>query len=249
MLKTTHFLQNKACDYIQDFLDLGSPLKGGLMETDKLKMQKAHQPDLQIPMSERLKSIPEFFGIRVNEEPSYQVLKSEGDFEIRQYDPVLLAKLTLSNLSYGSYRKIAFKRLASYIFGGNLAKSDPHSAEKKTSEIIPMTAPVLQTYANDQERTMAFILPEKYSLSTAPKPLDSDIQLDPLPVHFVAVIQYGGSNSEEKMKEQEGRLQQWLKTQSDYLTDGPAYSAQYDAPFVIPFMKRNEIHVRVHRRH
>ncbi len=39
---------------------------------------KNHQPvpSPSVPMTEMLKSIPEFFGIRVNEEPSYEVVEN-----------------------------------------------------------------------------------------------------------------------------------------------------------------------------
>lgn len=211
-------------------------------------------PELHIPVSEKLKTIPEFFGIRVNEEPKYQVVKSDGDFEIRQYDPVVLAKLTMSGLSYDRYREMAFKRLANYIFGGNMAAksasmTSPVLEEKAPSEMIPMTAPVLQEKSSEKEWTMAFILPEKYSLTTAPKPLDPDISLVSLPIFLVAVVKYSGNNSAQKITQYENKLHEWLRSQPDYLVDGLPYCAQYDAPFVLPFVKRNEIHIRVHRRH
>ncbi len=34
---------------------------------------------LQIPLVEKLKSIPEIFGVRLNEEPNYEVVKKDGD--------------------------------------------------------------------------------------------------------------------------------------------------------------------------
>jgi len=74
------------------------------------------------------------------EKPDYTVLKEEGSFELRNYPPMLLAEVQVS----GDRRTAAnrgFRKLASFIFGDNVAES---STDKSSSKIA-MTAPVMQT--------------------------------------------------------------------------------------------------------
>ena len=44
-------------------------------------MQNQHQYRLNVPLFEILKSIPETIGIRLNEEPFYQVVAKDEEFE------------------------------------------------------------------------------------------------------------------------------------------------------------------------
>lgn len=62
------------------------------------------------------------------------------------------------------------------------------------------------------------------------------------PMH-VAVCAYSGNNKLEKIEDHMQELMAWLEEHPKYESDGEYFSAQYDAPFVIPFCKKNEIHV------
>ena len=74
---------------------------------------------LHIPLTERLKSIPEIFGIRLNEEAHYEVVKKDGAFEIRQYSRQLIARVTIHEPNFEKFKGRAFEKLARYIFGEN----------------------------------------------------------------------------------------------------------------------------------
>lgn len=203
---------------------------------------------LHIPLSEKIKSIPEVFGIRVNEEPAYEVIKKDGPFEIRRYHRQLRAKVSVEGHSFDEFREIAFRKLAGYIFGGNRGSANIAMTApvlQHTGERIEMTSPVLHEHGADESWTMDFILPEKYTLATAPEPLDPDVRLEQVESATIAVLSYSGNNSEEKMHSREHELDAWLRAHPQYRTEGEFYAAQYDAPFVIPFLKRNEVHVRV----
>ena len=52
------------------------------------------------------------------EEPRYQVLQSDGAFELRQYEPMLVAHVEVDGDASGA-RNAGFRLLAGYIFGGN----------------------------------------------------------------------------------------------------------------------------------
>ena len=55
------------------------------------------------------------------ETPNFQLLKKEGEFEIREYDPMIIA-VTKVNSNYREASSTGFRRIANYIFGGNQKK-------------------------------------------------------------------------------------------------------------------------------
>lgn len=187
-----------------------------------------------IPLTERLKSIPEMFGIRVNEEPKYKVLKTDGNFEVRRYEKQLIAKITMHGMSFDYFREHAFEKLADYIFEGNVKNKS-----------IPMTSPVYQEETGAGVWSMSFILPKEYTLATAPQPKNSDIVLEVVEPYEVACVSYSGHNSMDKIKLHERELAAWLIDHSEYVPTGKYMITQYDAPFVIPFLKKNEIQVKL----
>ena len=214
--------------------------------------------ELHIPFTEKLKSIPDFFGIRLNETPAYEVLEKDGDFEKRLYSKQLRAKITLRSPDFDAFRERAFERLAAYIFGGNAKKTDmamtsptlQQMAERQSSsEDIAMTSPVLQQNEGEEAWSMSFILPSEYNLDKVPQPIDAQIQIEEVEPYEVASVAYSGDNTTEKIKENEIRLATWMAGRPGFKRDGKFFSAQYDAPFVIPFFKRNEIQIKIVRSH
>ncbi len=188
--------------------------------------------NIHIPIKEKLKSIPEMLGIRLNEEPPYESVEKEGDFEIRVYQKQLRASVTIENRPFDEFREKAFDTLTEYVYGEN-------------SEIIDMTSPALLSQTSDNSWTMSIVLPEKFSLKDMPKPLNPDIQISEVKATDVAVYCYHGNNSLEKIETHKKELLDWLDKHPKYEAAGEASAAQYDAPFVIPFMKKNEIHVPI----
>lgn len=215
------------------------------------KQNDSSVPNPSVPVSEMLKTIPEFFGIRVNEEPRNEVLEKSGDFEIRRYEARWIAEVRGDEKDFDTFRENAFRRLAHFIFGGN-------QSEKK----MAMTAPVvieLAPSANDLEVrslfpeigasawSMSFVLPAALKQGDIPKPEDSRIQTRRAPAQDFAVHQYSGNNTPEKIKEAETKLNAWLRERQDLRSLGGYLVAQYDAPFVIPLVKRNEVMIAVKR--
>lgn len=184
------------------------------------------------PFTEYLKNVPGFFGIRLNEEPGYRVLKKLDGVEIRRYDPMLVARTTAPG-PYHQFTKTAFTRLADYIFGKNGA-----------SKTLSMTAPVFQEKAESQWR-MSFVLPMNLTRRTAPKPKDRAVEVTQLPTRLVAVHSYSGTNNQAKMDEALKTLSEWLTNHPDYRLASDFFWAQYDSPMTIPFMKKNEAMVEV----
>lgn len=196
------------------------------------------------PQEEKPKSIPNMFGTRVNEEPPYKVIKKDGDFEIRRYEKQLVAKITLHGMSFDYFREHAFEKLADYIFEGNRTTAPVHHEHGK-GEQIPMTSPVYQEETHTGAWSMWFILPKEYTLATAPKPKNSEIVLEEIEPYEVACVSYSGHNSVDKIKLHEREITGWLISHAEYTPTGKYMIAQYDAPFVIPVLKKNEIQVKL----
>ena len=162
------------------------------------------------------------------EEPVYQVEKAweAEQIEIRAYAPRVMAVTGMDEDSDGGFRV-----LAGYIFGGN--------AEE---EKIAMTAPVQQSMAGEKE--MAFMMPAEYALEDLPEPEDARVSFREAPAYTAAVIQFSGWASAEKADENWQQLRQFLIAEEIDITGEPTLN-QYNPPWTLPFMRRNEIIVPV----
>ena len=197
-------------------------------------------------------------GIRTTPEPSYELLQSEGDIEVRQYGSQLIAETFVKNIQRSTPGDLekkdfrysgnqGFRRLAGYIFGGNVSQEEIAMTapvlQEERSEEIAMTAPVLQ-----EERAdgwwMAFVLPDGYTLETAPVPNDSSVSLREVSGERLATLRYSGRNSPQKMAQHEETLRAWLEVEGLEAVGAPRM-ASYDPPWALPFMRRNEVQVKI----
>ena len=162
------------------------------------------------------------------EEPVYQVEKSweAEQIEIRAYAPRVMAVTDMAEDSNSGFRV-----LAGYIFGGN-------AEEQK----IAMTAPVQQSMAGEKE--MAFMMPAEYALEDLPEPEDQRVSFREAPAYTAAVIQFSGWASAEKADENWQQLRRFLIAEDIDITGEPTLN-QYNPPWTLPFMRRNEIIVPV----
>ena len=162
------------------------------------------------------------------EEPVYQVEKTweTEQIEIRAYAPRVMAVTEMAENSNGGFRV-----LAGYIFGGNAEEQE-----------IAMTAPVQQSMKGDRE--MAFMMPAEYALEDLPEPEDQRVSFRETPAYTAAVIQFSGWASSEKADENWQQLRRFLIAEGIDITGEPTLN-QYNPPWTLPFMRRNEIIVPV----
>jgi hypothetical protein len=211
-------------------------------------MQQHHERG---SVSELLKSIPAALGIRLNEEPEYQVLEKEGDIEIRCYEAMTLAQYILPG-EYDSFREAAFTVLADYFFGQNdahekMPMTQPVFLEKiKTAnwEIVPFSSMNFEE-TGDTEWMMSFALPRRYDQQNAPRPTHPNIQILSQSRALVAVLTYSGNNTLDKIQTGSTQLMAWLSQNPTYQAISAPVSAQYDQPATLSFLKRNEIHIQL----
>jgi hypothetical protein len=180
------------------------------------------------------------------EEPDYEVIRSFGNVELRQYAPYVVAEVVLDTSAEEAGSQ-AFPILAGYIFGKNKGvKTFPMTAPvTQTAEPtrLEMTAPVTQAAVAGGMRVQ-FVLPKTLTLATAPEPIDPRVRLRVVPTGTWAVIRYSGTWSQSNDSEHLRELKVALEA-AGVLTRGEPVLARYNAPFTPWFMRRNEIWLAV----
>mmetsp|Transcript_1755 Transcript_1755/g.2420 ORF Transcript_1755/g.2420 Transcript_1755/m.2420 type:complete len:248 (+) Transcript_1755:132-875(+) len=209
------------------------------------------------------------------EKPAYTIIKRlSGGVELRQYEPYLIAETTLAEGGFSA--RDGFRTCAGYIFGKNrprrgfLASNNDASSEKmamtapvrisgetKSSvskgENMKMTAPVRITggIANQKRTKVSFVIGSKYSLSSAPRPLDKNVKIREVKSHTLAVRTFSGPPpTNERVEEERVKIEKILakenvlpKSNSETLVYG------YHDPVITPnLLRKNEVGVAVESR-
>ena len=190
--------------------------------------------------------IPGYETAMAIEEASYTVIEKNGDFELRQYVPQIVAETIVE----GDFDKVGnegFSRLFGYISGNNTKKQSismtaPVSQEAG-SEKIPMTAPVNQEQVGNKWH-ISFLMPSNYTLETLPEPTDKRIILKQIPSRNVAAIIYSGTWSRSRYEEHKAILEKAMSNRK-LKPVGEYIFARYNPPFMPWFLRRNEVLVSV----
>jgi hypothetical protein len=176
------------------------------------------------------------------EEPSFSVESKTDQYEIRRYQPTLVAETKIES-EFEEAGNRAFRILADYIFGNNKVKAKIAMTAPVTqipiSEKISMTAPVNQIKTQGGF-LVQFTMPKKYSMSDIPIPNDSRVQLRIIPARRVAVYSYSGSWSESRYKRKLAAFLSELNNGGVKTVGDPVF-ARFNSPFQIWFLRRNEI--------
>ena len=182
------------------------------------------------------------------EEAKYNVYKKDNSFEIRDYEPYILAEIIVDGSIEQAGNK-AFNRLFNYISGENHSSDEikmtaPVSQEPR-GEKIRMTAPVSLQPAEGQW-AVSFMMPASYTLETLPVPNDPEIILRRVPARRVATVRYSGFWSEKKYLRYKKILEAWIQKEGLTVAGDPIW-ARYNSPFTLWFLRRNEILIPVER--
>jgi len=180
------------------------------------------------------------------EKVKYRVLEKEGRFELRQYEPHIVAETIVAG-DFDAAGNEGFRRLFNYISGENQKKlsismTSPVSQET-TSEKISMTAPV-NIQQTEGKWTVAFSMPAEYTIDTLPEPNDDRIDLREVPAQPVAVIRYSGTWSRARYESHKALLVRMVN-QKNLQPGGDYIFARYNPPFMPWFLRRNEVLVPV----
>ena len=164
-------------------------------------------------------------------EPSYQLLEKINNIEIRQYKEYIVAKTSMPNNVHAS-DNLMFRTLASYIFGKNAKQ-----------EKIPMTTPVSTYVSNDQYNMLFYMLNYK-EINNLPKTSDQNIIFEKINLDKCAVIIFSWYTSKDKINKYKNILTDFIKNHG-YTTKGPFFLNRYNDPWTLPFLRRNEILIKI----
>lgn len=180
------------------------------------------------------------------EEPPHTVTVKDGKFEIRQYAPTIVAEVEIT----GDMRRAGnsgFRPLADFIFGNNTARTKIDMTAPVTrvkSEKIAMTAPVTRTTTEEGAWTVAFVMPDNWTMDTLPVPNNPDVAIREVPGELMATVKFSGIGREQVFQQKQAALEAWIAEQG-YEMNGPPRFAGYDAPYVPGPFRRNEVMIPV----
>ena len=177
---------------------------------------------------------------RQTEEPDFRALKTDGDFQIRDYGEMTVAETVVQGPRKEALGE-GFRIIANYIF-----------AKSREGEKIAMTVPVTQDSGDpmasdpplfDDELEGAwrtrFVMPAGRTSADLPDPPDA-IELVDLPPRKVAVVSFSGRADDRLLAEQEDRLRGWLARHGEQAGAEPEY-AFYNSPVIPGPLRRNEV--------
>lgn len=182
------------------------------------------------------------FGVRsLYEQPAYTVVQRlDHGVEIRSYEPRLAVETDARGQGDGE----AFGRLFRYITGANrsAARIAMTAPVETGGQRVAMTVPVEQTAGG----TMRFFLPRKVAEAGAPEPTEAEVRLVEVPAERVAALPFSGRITPELRAEQEATLLRVVAAAGLKPREPPMFMG-YDPPFALPFLRRNEVAVRLER--
>lgn len=184
------------------------------------------------------------------EEVPYTVERTlESGVEIRRYGETVVAETVIESGAYGDAGNEGFRRLAGYIFGGNqgekkIAMTAPVAMAADSGQKIAMTAPVATERDSGGGWRVAFYMPAEYTLATLPKPIDPRVTLRAVPGRHVAALRFSGRGTADQFAEHTAELTQALADAGIEAVGAP-WTARYNAPWVLPLLRRNEAMIEV----
>ena len=197
------------------------------------------------------------FGGKAAEEPAYDVVTEDGNFQVREYGGYAVAE-TMVSPPYDSASRTGFGRLVRYISGANsgsrkIQMTAPVELEPR-GEKITMTAPVLLgpvgysgasqepglTGAAIETWRVAFVLPQGYTAENSPVPSNPAVMIRDVAPRRVATVRFGGLLGDRKAEQQRKLLAAWLEARGmEHMGDWRV--AGYNPPWAIPPLRRNEV--------
>ena len=166
----------------------------------------------------------------MTDQQKYRVVKKFIDFEIRDYEPCLIAEVIVdgSMNQAGSY---GFRPLFNYI----------------SQNSISMTAPVIQIPVKKGQWKISFVMPYGSDISSLPISKNSEVEINQVPQGFYACRRFTGNYTEIKLEKNlkllKDALIKELITEKGF--ENNWRSARFDPPFKPSFLKRNEIQIPI----
>ena len=162
----------------------------------------------------------------------FKVLQSYKYFEVREYQPCVLAEVKVS-AQYSNATNSAFGSLFRYISKGNTG-----------SQKIAMTAPVIAAQkdkkANENEWFVSFVMPSGSKFGHLPHPNDPQVILRELDAERCIAASFRGRATQEVADKKIQELRTAAAKENIPLSDETRI-CRFDPPFKPGFLQYNEI--------
>lgn len=211
-------IQTTAKEFQEDLTDPLNKIPQRLTKQREELVQEARNVFLETPV-----------GLQ---EPPYSVAETCDLYEVRDYDGYSVATTTMPKGEDMATAGTSFNTLAAYLFG-----------ENQDSKAMAMTTPVTTTSLGE----MRFFLAEP----KIPLPLETDkVEIMEIPPARLAVRKFTGFATDGEIARQKDTLLQALEMDGVELDVAhgaivPHVVFQYNPPYTIPIVRRNEIAVPV----
>ncbi|NGM70276.1 heme-binding protein [Natronolimnobius sp. AArcel1] len=188
----------------------------------------------------------------------YTAVAHIDDVELRRYPEQAVVETVAPS------ENAAFRRLFRYLSGANdggedLSMTAPVEVDgpgtslemtapvevEPTERTIPMTAPVETGRIRGSDKVrMAFYLPTEYDADSAPRPTNDALSVVNVPERTLAVRRFTWRATDSRVAREANQLRETLEAASVPLAGKPFFMG-YDAPWSLPFLRRNEVAVEV----
>jgi hypothetical protein len=191
-----------------------------------------------------------YLAVRSLEEPSYVVTEKRDGYEVRMYNPYIVAETVVNSSEYNRDLNQGFRAVAGYIFGDNIAAekismTTPVLEQPGDRSVkIAMTVPVLEDQSDNVTRTIAFVLPSKYSLTTLPTPNNDQVTLREVDGRKVAALRFTWYGTPDRVTAKKAQLLKKLQ-QDGFTVISEPQAAFYNPPLSMPLVLRNEILIEI----
>ena len=179
------------------------------------------------------------------EQAKYDVIKTHGVIELRDYDPMIVAEVSVP----GDREKAigdGFRLIADYIFGNNISSRNVSMTApviQQPGDKIAMTAPVTQQ-AGEGLWDVQFVMPSVYTMQTLPKPNNPDVILKEISGKRFAVIRFSGLARANSLAAHTKELEAFILDNNLQTVSEPTY-AFFNPPWTLPFLRRNEVMIEI----
>jgi len=175
------------------------------------------------------------------EEPTYEVVRQAEGFELRRYQPFVVARRKMATEAGDNFASAeGFNALAKYLFGSN-------TEDRAMSMTMPVE--ISSDDATPKYQTMSFVLPAADASNTSgpPLPLDPTVEVANMPERLVAVKEFPGIATSGEVQRQTEKILAAIKSddQLEPVGQGQQSVLQYNPPYTVPWRRRNEIAVVV----
>lgn len=164
----------------------------------------------------------------MSQQQPYEPVGRWGQVEIRRYPEHTIAEVVVDG-DFDDAGNRGFRPLFGYIQGQ-----------------LAMTAPVVQT-PGDEGHSVAFVMPEGRDLDTLPAPTDSRVHLRTVPEQLAGALKFSGWGNANDLDKRGQQLLAALED-SPWQPVGVVRLARFNAPFIPPFLRHNEVVVDVEQR-